>query len=512
MTWAMRLRRHLRQLSRGERGMALPVALFAMIAGMALAGAVVVSTIDVQQGAHRDSSTKSAIAVADAGANIARARIDRYAGVLATKECLKLGTSGVLEGTTKEKDGWCPTVEGTVGGGKYAYRVSPAGSTCGEYHLCVVATGTVGEVSRRIEVAYSESAVTETIENKTTGTETGGSQTTGTTGTTGSSGIEGVIGLEGIELNGNGEIHVNVGTNGDVTGNGNTKVCGDIRHGIGKAFKPTGNAKQCEKYVITEGNKTLPPVTSFMPSNIKTVNSNYRLVKCTKTNPTKEPTGCELDAFSGNRNSTKPWNPNPTARSITIDGNDTLTVSGGDYWICSLSISGNAQLIMAASAQVRFFFDEPQNCGIGSGKDQISITGNSRVSTSNPAVMPAFYLLGSTSIPTSVDLGGNGATANEVVVYGPNTTVKISGNGLYKGVIAGKKVIVSGNGNIENSTSYKPPAEINPVTETKSSSEEKTTTGGTTKETVTTARYYSPQFYVECTGLSAAGAVPNASC
>lgn len=490
--------------------MALPVALFAMIAGMALASAAVVSTIDVQQGSHRDASTKSAIAVADAGANIARARIDRYAGVLASKECLKLGSGGMLEGTTKEADGWCPTVEGTVGGGKYAYRVSPAGSTCGEYHLCVVATGTVGEVSRRIEVAYSESAVTEDITTKTEGTETEGTETEGTAGTSGSSGIEGVIGLEGIELNGNGEIHVNIGTNGDVTGNGNTVVCGDIRHGVGKAFKPTGNAKQCEKRAITEGNKTLPPVTSFMPSNIATVNSNYRLVKCTKTNPTKEPTGCESDAFSGNRNSTKPWNP--TTRAITVDGNDTLTVSGGDYWICSLSISGNAQLIMAASAQVRFFFDTPEHCGVSSGQNQISIAGNSRVATSNPAVMPAFYLLGSTSISTSVDLGGNGATANEVVVYGPNTTVKISGNGLYKGVIAGKKVIVSGNGDIENSTSYQPPAEIAPVTETKESEEEKTTTGGTTTETVTTARYYSPQFYVECTGLPAAGAAPNASC
>jgi hypothetical protein len=510
MTFAMRLRRRLRQLARDERGMALPVALFAMIAGTALAGAVVVSTINVQESSHRDSSTKSAIAVADAGANIARSRIDRYAGVLATKECLKLNASGVLEGTTKEADGWCPAVKGTVGSGKYAYRVSPAGSTCGEYKLCVVATGTVGEVSRRIEVAYSESAVTETIENKTAGTETGGSESTGTTGTTGSSGIEGVIGLEGIELNGNGEIHVNVGTNGDVTGNGNTKVCGDIRHGIGKAYKPTGNAEQCKKFVITEGNKTLPPVTSFMPSNIATVNSNYRLYMCTKTTPTKEPTGCESDSFSGKRKSTKPWDP--TTRSISVEGNDTLTVSGGDYWVCSIAIAGNAQLIMAASSQVRFFFDTPEHCGLSSGATQISITGNSRVASSNKSVMPAFYLLGSTSRSTNVDLGGNGGTENEVVVYGPNTTVKISGNGLYRGVIAGQKVIVSGNGNIENSSSYKPPAEITPVTETKKTEEEKTTTGGSGKETITTARYYSPQFYVECKGLPAVGAVPNASC
>src|SRR6476661_3017606 len=89
------LRRRLRELARNERGMALPVALFAMIAGTALASAAVVATVNVQTGSHRDTSTKSAIAVADAGANIARMRIDRYAVVLATKPCLKLGASGV---------------------------------------------------------------------------------------------------------------------------------------------------------------------------------------------------------------------------------------------------------------------------------------------------------------------------------------------------------------------------------------------------------------------------------
>jgi len=504
------LRGRLALLIRDERGMALPVALFAMIAGMALASAAVVSTVNVQQGEHRDSSTKSAIAVADAGANIARLRIDRYAAVLATKPCLRLGAGGMLEGTTAGTDGWCPAVEGTVGGGKYVYRVSPAGSTCGEYKLCVVATGTVGEVSRRIEVAYNESAVTEDITTETEGTEAEGTETEGTTGTSGSVGFEGLIGLEGIELGGNAEIHVGIGTNGDVTADGNAVVCGDIRHGIGKTWTHTGNAKQCEKNVVTEGNKTLPPVTSFMPSNIATVNSNYRLYQCTTTKPTKEPTGCESDAYSGNRNATKPWNP--TTRAITIDANDTLTVSGGDYWICSLSVSGNAQLIMAASAQVRFFFDSPEHCGQASGTAQISLTGNSRIASTNKTVMPAFYLLGSATIPTSVSLGGNANTEDEFVVYGPNTTVNIPGNATYKGVIAGKKVAVTGNGHIENSSSYEPPAEIRSVTESKASSEGKTTTGDPTTEPITTARYYSPQFYVECTGVPAASAAPNASC
>jgi hypothetical protein len=505
------IRRRLLELFRSERGMALPVALFAMIAGTALASAAVVATVNVQQGTHRDTSTKSAIAVADAGANIARMRIDRYAVVLATKPCLKLGAGGVLEGSVAEKDGWCPSVAGTVGGGAYAYRVSPAGSTCGEYRLCVVATGTVGEVSRRIEVAYNESAVEETIEEKTTGEESSKEESSGTTTTGGSVGFEGLIGLEGIEVNGNADIRVGVGTNGNITAVGNADVCGDIRHGIGKTWKHEGNAKQCPGYKVTEGNKSLPPVSSFMPSTIATSNSDYRLVKCTSTKPTPTPTGCELDTYSGGkRSSTQPWDP--TTRAINLDANTTLTVSGGDYWICSLSVSGNAQLIMSASAQVRFFFDTPEHCGLSSGANQISLTGNSRIASTNKSVLPAFYLLGSTTIPTSVSLGGNANTEDEFVVYGPNTTINIVGNATYKGVMAGKKIVVTGNGRVENDSAYKPPAEITPVTETGETKEKEKTSGGTTKKTITTARYYSPQFYVECTGVPPAGAAPNASC
>ncbi len=504
-----RLRRHLGKLARSESGMALPVALFAMIAGMALASAAVVATVNVQKGSHRDASTKSAIAVADAGANIARARIDRYAVVLATQPCLRTGSTGTLEGTVAESDGWCPAVKGTVGGGSYSYRVSPAGSICGEYKLCVVSTGTVAEVSRRIEVAYNESAVEETIEEKTSGEKTSGEESSGTTQQGGSTAVEGLIGQEGIEINGNADIRVSIGTNGNVTAVGNADVCGNIRHGVGKAWQTTGNAKQCPGYTVSEGNKSLPPVSSFMPSNIATSNSDYRLVRCTKTKPKPEPTGCELDTYSGNRNSTKPWNPG--TRAITLDANNTLTVSGGDYWVCSLSVSGNAQLIMAASAQVRFFFDTPENCGLSSGAAQISLTGNSRIASTNKTVMPAFYLLGSTKTPTTVSLGGNANTEDEFVVYGPNTTMNIVGNATYKGVIAGQKIVVTGNGKVENDASYKPPVEITPVAEVGKTEEGKKTGGEPKKTTVTKARYYSPQLYVECSG-TATGAAPNSNC
>ena len=58
--------------------MALPTALFAMIASFALASAAVISSVDVQQGSHRDSDSKEAIAAADAGASVALLRLNRF--------------------------------------------------------------------------------------------------------------------------------------------------------------------------------------------------------------------------------------------------------------------------------------------------------------------------------------------------------------------------------------------------------------------------------------------------
>jgi hypothetical protein len=195
-----------------------------------------------------------------------------------------------------------------------------------------------------------------------------------------------------------------------------------------------------------------------------------------------------------------------------VSSNDTLTVSGGDYWVCSISLSGNSQLIMASGAQVRFFFDTPEHCGVPSGGTQISMTGNTRIASTSKTVMPAFYLLGSTTTPTNVNIAGNASTTDEFVIYGPDTTISITGNGTYKGVMAGKRIYISGNGRFENDVDYEPPVEITPITEVGKEEEGEPEGGEPSEETITTARYFSPQFYVECAGLPAPGAAPNASC
>lgn len=483
--------------------MALPVALFAMIASMALASAAVMATIDVQQGSHRDDSSKSAIAAADAAVNVARLRMARYAFVLnSTTPCLKVGTTGLLEGSKAETvagASWCPAITGTVGDSTYSYRTSPAGVTCGSYNLCVVATGTADGVSRRVQVTFNNGEKKE-IPGTKTEEKAGSSWATGV-------GIDGVIGTDTVEIDNNADARVGVGTNGNVIVHNNGNVCGNIRHGVGKKAEFGNNGTQCSGYKITEGNVTLPPVSSFMPSNIATVNSNYRLVQCTKTKPVAEPTGCQSDTYSGKWSSTVPWNS--STRTISTSNNSTLTLGGGDYFVCKLELSNNSHLIMAAGATVRVFFDTPENCKLSNGAKQIDISNNADITSTGyqPSKkqyeLPGFYLQGSTSISTKVEWSNNSGT-NEFVLYAPNSEVTLSNNATYIGIIAGKTVHLSNNAIVKQDSGFVLPTTLNPWKET--------TTTGTTGEPAATAQYYSPQSYVECDGIATAGLAPNADC
>ena len=566
-----RLRRRLCHITSEEAGIALPVALFAMISSMALAGAAVVATVDVQSGTARDGSSKRAIAAADAGANLARSRQTRDGYVLNDQNrCLKVGASGKLERAAPELVGgasWCPAVSGTVGGDSYVYRVSPVGVSCGSYELCVVSTGTADTVSRRIEVTYSRSGLVKNIEEaqhweiaqklvEAQAREVFAIQNGEFAKTqklqeeilhlkeelTKYVSAEGFVGRDGIVLSGNADVRMSVGTNGDITSSGNASVCGNIRHGIGKKWSKSGNASQCTGYKVTEGNVELPPVSSFMPTNIATVNSDYRLVTCTKTNV---PVGCQSDTLTsekgngGGWSTNSPWNP--TTRTLSLSANSTLTVGGGDYWICAISFSGNSQLIMASGAHVRFFFDTPEHCN--NNGNQLSFSGNNRISatgyqpTLGQYTMPGFFFLGSPKIATTISMSGNASVTNEMVVYAPESNINISGNATWKGVIVGKEINMSGNGHIEQDAGYQLPPELNPgaplkeklaalekieqkpgviLSQEQIDAEVKKVVQAwqseELKRTNTAAVYFTPQSYFECTGTAAAGGVPNANC
>lgn len=447
----------IRDLRRSERGMALPTAIFAMIASFGLASAAVISTVDVQRGGSRDNDSKSAIAAADAGASVALMRLNRYASAFSSSTpCLGV-SGGTLVLSAKSADGWCPSVSGTVGDSSYVYRVTPVTTTT----MSVVATGTNGTVSRRIALTFKKTTVGSAL------------------------GKEGIIGVDDVEIDNNADARVSVGTNGNITVHNNGNVCGNIRHGIGKKAEFGNNGTQCAGYQITEGNVTLPPVSSFMPTDIATNNSNYRLVTCTSTGV---PSGCQSDSYTGKWKSDEPWDP--TSRTIYASNNTTLTLGGGDYWVCRLYIRNNSHLVMKEGAKVRIFFDTPEKCGVKAGEKQIDINNNADVTATGyqPEIgkydVPGFYVMGSPTIPTTIEFSNNSGN-NEFILYAPNSDIIVKNNATYTGVIAGKTVHLDNNAIVRQDAGFEPPQ-----------------IGGAT--------IFERQSYVECTGATAAP--PNAGC
>jgi hypothetical protein len=552
-----------RDLRRSERGMALPVALFAMVSAMALAGAAVVATTNVQSGAHRDDSTKSALAAADAGANVARSRQARYAFILnSSNPCLAMSSGKLQKGFSEQAGGqaWCPAISGSTGEGQYSYRVSPVGTSCGGEELCVVSTGTVDGMSRRIEVTFKRSGIA-TNETEFVGEENRKSaleiwrekeeakvneEWTKVTKKkeelqkkieeAGSSlAAEGFIGRDGITVSGNADIRVGTGTNGNIETSGSANFCGNIRYGIGKKLIKSGAVTQCPGYKISQGNVNLPSVSTFIPSNISTVNSNARITTCTATNV---PVNCQKDGYTGSWTKQPPFNA--ARREINLSGNETLTVGGGDYWLCAINFSGTTQIIMAQGAQVRFFFDTPEHCNNNS--NQLNFSGNQQISAtgyqpkSGQFQMPGFYFLGNAAGTSTINLSGNSQT-NEMVIYAPDSAINMSGNSTWKGIIVGRRIAMSGSAVISQDAGFQPPTTLVPsnleaeLHELEALIEKWTKEGYTPAEVIKKLQtevtntlskektktngagvYFTPQAYFECVGLAATGSAPNTNC
>ena len=446
-----------RDLRRNERGMALPTALIATVAALGISSAAVVATVNTQRSTARDNSSKEALGAADAGASVALMRLNRYASSLnSSNPCLAVsGSSLVLSKTSA--DGWCPAVSGTVGGATYSYRVTPIANGS----ITLVSTGTSSTVNRRVAVTLKATTVGSLL------------------------GEYGVIGQDDITLSNSAEIRTGVGTNGNITLSNSATICGNIRYGVGKKITYSNTAHQCNGYGATEGNQSLPPVSSFMPANIASSNSNYRMEKCTSTN---NPVGCELDTFTSNNKHN--WGWFPATRTIELDNSSTETLGGGDYFICRLIIGNSSELIMASGAKVRIFFDTPENCGLASGTAQIDVGNSGGIeatgygSAPGQYDVPGLYVQGSTTRSTRVNFG-NTADNNQFVLYAPNSTIEFNNSSTFRGSIVGKSITLSNSTKIVQDAGFEPP-----------------NIGGAT--------IFARQSYVQCSGQVVSP--PNAGC
>ena len=401
-----------RDLRRNESGMAVPTALMALIASFALASVAVMSTVNVQQGTKRDHDSKEAIAAADAGANIALLRLNRFLPSLSSTPCV--GPSGEAQ---MPAGGWCPsTAPARVGNATYSYRIS-AFSENGAIE--VVSTGTSGSVIRRVNVSL-KTASPKSIFAK-----------------------ERLIGQDEIEIVGTKtRIDTDIGTNGNITIGGSPVICGHARVGPGK----DGPTPTCGKQK-TEGTQNLPPIS--VPSDIETNNQNCRLER-TCASP------IDVDTYSKKVSSKNPWDA-AAPRKIDVASNEQLTMGGTIYWVCQVEIQGT--LYMPALTSVQIYVDTPQNCGLKSGDIQVVIGAKAVVESNSYNKeqglfeVPSIYVLGD----GAVKMEGAPESSNEVMIYAPLSEITIGGDASWTGMIAGKRITVHGNPWIKSDPNLKLP-------------------------------------------------------
>lgn len=117
--------------------------------------------------------------------------------------------------------------------------------------------------------------------------------------------------------------------------------------------------------------------------------------------------------------------------AINLSGNNTLSLAPGDYIVSSLSISGNAGLVLTGNSPVNIYVQ-------GAGAT-ISIGGNGITNTSAQSTNLRMWYSGT----STVNISGNGNMTG--VIYAPNSTVRNVGNGTVTGAIVGNYINMNGN-------------------------------------------------------------------
>jgi type II secretory pathway pseudopilin PulG len=409
-----------------EAGFAVPTVTLMLLASLAIAGAAVTSSIGGQSGSLRDRETKTALAVAEAGVEQALLQFNQY-GLAGATPCAPVG------GTVPDLDGWCPEVNTTVNGYPVSYRVKPTSTEMPDGKLAwtemeVVSTGTLGGVTRRVDLAANSSAGQDMFVNAAVKSD------------------------EGIKLESFAEIHAGTATNGDLTIDSNARQCGTATVGIGKEKNGDGEYSTDIECGVAGGEPgedeiELPPVEQ---GDAPTENNNSFLF--TKDHISGNKTTACFNGFNGAGNADASCGP----RELVVGSNSSVTLSGTVYSFCKLKLNSNSSLYIAPGAQVYIYFDSPEACGYTEDPvTQLELLSNSRITPqSGKSGSVVLLFVGSPNHGTTVLLNSKTTIEDPVlctqnfVIYGPYTDIKLDSNTSFCGAMAGKTVHLSSNSEV----------------------------------------------------------------
>jgi type II secretory pathway pseudopilin PulG len=403
---------------RDERGIALPLALavLAVVTLLALAGAAAAVTASHQS--FRDQNAKRAFQAAAAGVQTANYRTTLLQPGL--QQCvIKDPSTGDLSVGPVQADGWCaPQTESLDDGASYTQQVSAGTLVVANGQQLVqreiVSTGLVNGVKRRVDVRT-------------------GAATTAPLFPVGYAAVS----LAPVSYGNTVTINGNFGSNGDIDLSNQATVCGNATPGPGGQVTTANQAHVCAGYSTQPATQpfTLDPVDQ---GQAPTQNDNARIASALAGT-----TGGDSCTTCGNVG----WNPD--TRVLSLSNNATLTLGGNTYSFCRLDLQNSAQLKIAVNATVRIYIDSPEHCGSTAGMGSVSLQNSSGILNlnSDPTTLQ-LYMVGSPSIPTTLDFANSFATTMLISIYAPYSTVFLHNSVSITGAVAAASVPIQNNSSI----------------------------------------------------------------
>jgi type II secretory pathway pseudopilin PulG len=458
-----------------DGGFTLPTVMLMVFAAFAVASAAVLSSLSAQSGTIRDLRTKDALAAAEAGAHegMLRYNATTVSGD-SWGQCLPSGTP-ISDGAGWS---WCPTQQSQLpDGSTYTYRVGfpqqVPGAPLPAHTAQIISQGNSGGVTRRVDMTIRSAS----------------SQTPFTSA--------GIIGLNSIGLSSNDSLYGNSATNGDLTMSTNDIVCGTVQVGPGRTV--VGGTPTCP----TGTSSVLHGVTSLPPVNQGTVadpanNQNSNFFSVNPVSPTS--TGAKRRVCFNGRNAAGETDTSTSTgcgpRELRLRNGTSgvsVTLNGGNYSLCKLTLESGTTLYVANGAKVTIYFDSPEACHYTSATPQLSMSSNTSIQVNGGTSQNMRMLfVGSDTVPTSATMSSNTtqdvACNQDFVIYGPRTDIVFASNSYFCGAVAGKTVTVSSNTIVKTSneaSGYILPAWVD---------------------------HYAIDDFKECTGVMPAAGSPGSGC
>jgi hypothetical protein len=219
-----------------------------------------------------------------------------------------------------------------------------------------------------------------------------------------------------------------VATNGTLQVNNEASV-GEVSLGKGGKIQGNGTTGPVKEEPTQF---TLNPVD---PGNSAEVNDDFRIA-----NGQKKP---KIEPYDESNNKTKFEDTAERPRTLTVNNNATLTLGGGTYNFCNLTLTNHSTITLAAGVKTRIFIDSPNDpaskCPPGSGAFAVTNESSFVNASKDPTALQIFvYDTPEIQFVNHVTFYGT--------IYAPGSAVTIVNEAGFVGAVAAKSVKIVNNG------------------------------------------------------------------